>query len=122
MVAKPQCMVVKPQHIYGSYAYSPKKAHQIHTGNWKQTTVEMETGNGKWKQKTESQNLMQINAVQRPHKNYIPLQMTEISCYRDHLYVKTTFQQRIHLPVLKSSPMRACFLIESMLGEMLQVV
>jgi len=96
-------------------------------------TVEMENGNG------NSQNLMQMNARVKPLINdhllkttsvKIPplckdhikimsqrLQMTEISCYRDHLYVKTTYQQRLHLPIFKSSRMRACFLIESVLGE-----
>ena len=41
------------------------------------------------------------------------LKMTEISCYRDHFYVKTTFQQRLLLPIFKSSSMRPCFLIVS---------
>jgi len=89
----------------------------------------METENG------NSQNLMQMNArvkpliidhllkttsVQRPPlcKDHIKimsqrLQMTEISCCRDHLYVKTTFQQRLHSPtvcIFKSSPTYASLL------------
>jgi len=85
----------------------------------------METGYGKWKMETVK-DLMQMDArvkllindhllkttsVQRPPlcKDHIKimsqrLQMTEISCYRDYLYVKTTFQQRLHLPIFKSSP------------------
>jgi len=31
MVVRPQCMVVKPQHIYGSYTFSWKRANQSHT-------------------------------------------------------------------------------------------
>ena len=74
---------------------------QIHSdmGNWKQWKWKPERENG------NSQNLMQMNVrvkplindhllkttfVQRSHKNYIP--KTEISCCRDHLYVKATFQ------------------------------
>jgi len=54
-------------------------------------------------------------SVQRPHKIMSQrLQMTEISLQRPP---KTTFQQRLHLPIFKSSPMRTCFLIESVLGE-----
>ena len=106
-------------------------------GNWNwKWKMEMENGN--------SQNLMQMNArvkplsndhilyttsVQRPplckdHKIMSQrLKMTKISCYREHFYVKTTFQQRFHLPIFKSSPKRPCFLIESVLGLfLLQVV
>jgi len=92
--------------------------HTTDTGNWKQWKwkPEMENGNGN----RNSQNLMQMDAgvkplindhllkttsLQRPHKIISQrLQMAEISCYRDCLYVKITFQQ---IPIL---PMRACFL------------
>jgi len=82
-------------------------------GNWKQWKWKPEMENGKSQNLNArvepliNDHLLKTTSVQRPgHLKIMSqrLQMTEISYYRDHLYVKTTFQQRLHLPIFKSSP------------------